>query len=45
MVYRDCGDSVGLLFGFDRFNEPQDAQCAGVELWAKDELDLSSVEE
>ncbi len=42
VVYRDCGESVALLFGFDRFNKPQNVECVGVELWDKDELNLES---
>jgi len=44
MVSRDSddGESVALIFGFDRHNRPQHAVCVGPELWQKDELDLLS---
>lgn len=42
-VYSDIGEQVGLTFGYDRYNEPQDVECVGIELWDKSELDLNTV--
>jgi len=42
-VYKDMGDQVALLFGRNRYNEDQQVECVGVELWEKSELDLSTV--
>ena len=39
----DDGQSVALIFGWDRHNQPQHAVCVGPELWKKDELDLTTV--
>ena len=44
MVVKDFGDSVGLIFGYDRHCQPQHLQCVGTELWEKHELDLSTVD-
>jgi hypothetical protein len=44
IVGDDLGDgTVGLFFGYDRYNQPQGCQCVGRELWKKDELDLATV--
>ena len=44
MVIEDFGREIGLFFGFDRHNHPQNCQCVGTELWNKDELDLSTAD-
>lgn len=43
MVIQDMGEEgIGMIFGFDRYNENQHLQCVGTELWQRDELDLES---
>lgn len=44
MVLEDYGDEVSLSFGRDRYNQWQNVQCVGIELWRKDELDLETAE-
>jgi len=40
----DMGDgTVGLFFGYDRYNQPQGCECVGTELWHLSELDLMTV--
>jgi hypothetical protein len=40
----DTGDgTVGLFFGYDRYNQPQGCECVGTELWHLSELDLTTV--
>jgi hypothetical protein len=40
----DTGDgTVGLFFGYDRYNQPQGCECVGTELWHLSELDLMTV--
>ena len=36
--------TVGLVFGYDRYNQPQGCQCVGTELWELAELDLTTVQ-
>jgi len=44
IVSDDLGDgTVGLFFGNDRYNQPQGCECVGTELWAKAELDPTTV--
>lgn len=40
----DMGNSVGLVFWFDRHNTPQRTQCVGPELWDKQELDMATID-
>lgn len=40
----DIGESVGLVFWFDRHNKSQGTQCVGPELWDKRELNLESID-
>ncbi len=44
MSYREGDEFVGLVFGNDRHNNPQDCVCVGTELWLLDELDLTTLE-
>lgn len=45
MVTKDFGDdSLGLVFGSDRYNHSQYCQCVGSELWQVDELDFATLE-
>ena len=48
VVAEDDGETVGLTFGFDRYNrsatETGTTLGAGVEEWRLDELDLSSID-
>jgi len=39
----DDGSTVGLIFFSDRYNEIQDCECCGVELWHLNELDLETI--
>lgn len=36
--------SVGLIFGFDRYNRLQNTVCVGPELWLREELDLETLD-
>lgn len=45
MVHRDFADgTMGVVFGFDRYNQGQHVHCVGPELWDTADFDLSTVE-
>ena len=44
MVVEDFGDSLGLVFRFDRNNEGQSVHCVGPELWEDAELDFDTLD-
>lgn len=44
MVYKMTSpDTVALLFGHDRHNQPQNVVCVGPEEWSVNDLDLDTV--
>lgn len=42
LVWEDYGAELALTFGRDRYNDDQDVQCVGPEMWGKAELDLTT---
>lgn len=47
--YDSASETVGLIFGYDRYNDMQYVNghrviCVGPEAWSLDELDMSSLE-
>ncbi|VTU42542.1 MULTISPECIES: hypothetical protein [unclassified Variovorax] len=44
MVMSVDGEDLGLYFGLDRANRPQDVFCSGTEAWKLAELDLATAD-
>lgn len=40
----DSDGNLGMMFHYDRFNEPVGRACEGIENWNVSELDLTSLD-